>query len=125
MPNFLDIRFAWVPPFSFIVASLGYFVGGYDKYIGVYVVAVGIAGFILGNILMVFFPRVEHRKYFGIGSKMMVLGFTLVVSSFVLGLSRAQPFSDGFYYAGLVLFVLGMFGVGKRVRDKKDDPGKD
>ena len=116
--NRLEYRFSWVPICGFIIAALGFILGGISKEFGFFTIATGIVVFVLGNILIVFFPKKEHKNKFKASSKILVVGFFLVALSTALNaMHHSKELVNAIYIIGLGLFVLGMFSSSNKRRN--------
>ena len=104
-------------PSAFALACLGYgFValGLLTKSEYVVLFSVCVAGLVIGNLLMVFLPKEEHKSGITPSHKLMVVGFALfVIYGGASAFQLAFPFKEFLYYGSITLFVVGMFGIAK------------
>jgi hypothetical protein len=115
--KYREFRFSWIPFAGLLLAFVGYPLTALSilsKKEYVVLLAIGVASIVLGNLLLVFSPKNEHKEYFRLPHKILVIGFALFV---ITGALNAFGFSSSLtgvlFFVSLVLFILGIIGISK------------
>jgi len=105
----MNLRFGFISIMSALVAVSGFFSAlfGY-KEVGAYQIVSAFVLFVIGVILIVFFPRKEDQSKFNLGHKFIVIGFALF--SIPIAIKIIFKVSVGgfiFQLIGAIVVILG------------------
>jgi hypothetical protein len=116
--KYFNFRHAWIPIAAFFLAAVGYPFYAVDILrIDAYVIIFGIAAamIVVGNLLIVFFPKDEDKEYFRIPHKLLVVGFAIFALSGLLdAVGIASVVKSLFLYVGVTLAIIGIIGMSRK-----------
>ena len=115
--KYSELRFSWIPTAGFILAALGFpltAMGAIKKETYLYIFSIGVATIVIGNLLIVFLAKEEHREYLGLPAKTLVVGFAFFVLSLAFTAADIAPaLKDILLYGSVSLAILGIVGLSR------------